>query len=65
DKDTLISFRKTTKKYLDSLKEKYPDVKKALDSQEAFIKEYAVWRKARSGVTPWPYETYISGQITE
>ena len=65
DKDTLIAFRKTTKTYLDSLKEKYPDVKKALDSQEAFIKDYSVWRKARSGVTPWPYETYISGQITE
>lgn len=65
DTETLIEFRKTTKQYLDSLKEKYPDVKKVLDSQEAFIEEYAVWRDARSGVTPWPYETYISGRITE
>ncbi len=65
DKDTLIEFRKTTKEYLDSVKAKHPDVKKALDSQEAFIEEYSVWRSARSGVTPWPYETYISGQITE
>ena len=65
DKETLIEFRKVAKTYLDSVKEKYPDVKKVLDSQEAFIDEYAVWRKARSGVTPWPYETYISGQITE
>ncbi len=65
DKETLIEFRKVAKTYLDSVKEKFPDVKKVLDSQEAFIDEYAVWRKARSGVTPWPYETYISGQITE
>jgi len=65
DKETLIEFRKVAKKYLDSVKAKYPDVKKALDSQEAFIEEYAVWRDARSGATPWPYETYISGRITE
>ena len=65
DKETLIAFRKTTKEYLDSVKAKHPDVKKALDSQEAFIKEYAVWRDVRSGATPWPFETYISGRITE
>ncbi len=65
DKETMIAFRKTTKEYLDSVKAKHPDVKKALDSQEAFIKDYAVWREVRSGVTPWPYETYISGQVTE
>ncbi|BCL62923.1 ABC transporter substrate-binding protein [Desulfomarina profundi] len=65
DRDTLVEFRKTTKKYLDDVKSKHPDVKKALDSQEQFIKEYSVWRNARSGATPWPYETYISGQITE
>lgn len=65
DKETLIEFRKVAKTYLDSVKEQYPDAKKALDSQEAFIEEYAVWREARSGATPWPYETYISGQITE
>lgn len=65
DTDTLIEFRKVSKTYLDSVKAKYPDVKKALDSQEAFIEEYSVWREARSGATPWPYETYISGKITE
>ena len=65
DKETLIEFRKVAKTYLDSVKAKYPDVKKALDSQEAFIEEYAIWRDARSGATPWPYETYISGRITE
>jgi TRAP-type mannitol/chloroaromatic compound transport system substrate-binding protein len=65
DTDALIEFRKITKTYLDSMKEKFPDVKKALDSQEAFIEEYAVWREARGGVAPWPYETYIKGQIME
>ena len=65
DKETLIGFRKVAKEYLESVKAKFPDVKKVLDSQEAFLEEYAVWRDARSGATPWPYETYISGQITE
>ncbi|MCF6247364.1 MAG: TRAP transporter substrate-binding protein DctP [Desulfobacula sp.] len=65
DKATLIEFRKTTKIYLDSLKAKYPDVKKVLDSQEDFIKEYETWRRAKSGVTPWSYETYIEGNLTQ
>jgi TRAP-type mannitol/chloroaromatic compound transport system substrate-binding protein len=63
DKDTLIQFRKTTHAYVEQLKQKYPDVKKVLDSQEDFIKSFAEWRKARGGVAPWPYETYISGEI--
>jgi len=65
DKETLIELRKATQTYLETLKEKYPDVKKILDSQDAFKEDFAVWRKARSGATPWPYETYIGGQITE
>lgn len=65
DTDTLVEFRKVSKTYLDSVKAKYPDVKKALDSQEAFVEEYTVWREARSGATPWPYETYITGKTTE
>lgn len=65
DKETLIEFRKTTKTYLDSVKAKFPDVKKVLDSQEAFIREYAVWREARGGAAPWPYEDYIAGKIYE
>ena len=65
DKETLIEFRKTTKEYMDSVKAKFPDAKKILDSQDQLIKDYASWRKARGGATPWPYETYISGQIHE
>lgn len=65
DTETLIEFRKVAKTYIDSVKEKYPEVKKVMDSQEAFIEEYAVWREARGGAAPWPYETYISGKINE
>jgi TRAP-type mannitol/chloroaromatic compound transport system substrate-binding protein len=65
DKETIIEFRKTTKAYIDALKEKFPDVKKVMDSQEAFINDFADWREARSGVTPWPYETFVGGQTTE
>ncbi len=62
-KDTLIGFRKTTHQYLEEVKKKYPDVKRVLDSQEKFIKEFATWRDLRSGVAPWPYEMYIKGKI--
>ena len=65
DTETLIEFRKVAKTYIDSVKDKYPEVKKVMDSQEAFIEEYAVWREARGGAAPWPYETYISGKINE
>jgi len=65
DTDTLVELRKTTKKYTDALKAKYPDVKEVLDSQEAFLKEYEVWREARGGAAPWSYETYITGKVLE
>jgi TRAP-type mannitol/chloroaromatic compound transport system substrate-binding protein len=65
DKETIIAFRKTTKEYLDDLKSKYPDVKKVLDSQEAFVESFADWRDARTGCAPWPYEKFISGQTNE
>lgn len=65
DKETLVEFRKVAKTYLENVKAKHPDVKTALDSQEAFVKEYSIWREMRSGATPWPYETYINGKTTE
>jgi len=65
DTATLVEFAKTTHTYIEGLKAKYPDVKKVLDSQEAFLKSYADWREARSGATPWPYETYITGKTME
>jgi TRAP-type mannitol/chloroaromatic compound transport system substrate-binding protein len=65
DKETIIEFRKTTKKYIDELKAKHPDVKKVMDSQEAFLADFADWRDARSGVSPWPYEQFVGGRTTE
>ncbi|MFC1836902.1 TRAP transporter substrate-binding protein DctP, partial [Thermodesulfobacteriota bacterium] len=65
DKETIIEFAKTTKKYLDELKAKNPDVKKVLDSQEQFKKEFAKWREIRGGVAPWPYEMFIEGKIKQ
>jgi TRAP-type mannitol/chloroaromatic compound transport system substrate-binding protein len=61
DEKTMIEFAKTTKAYLDEVKEKHPDVKAALDSQEEFKKDFALWRSIRSGVAPYPYEQYIQG----
>ncbi len=65
DKDTLLQFRKVTHDYVEELKAKYPDVKKIVDSQQAFVEEFAPWREARGGVTPWPYKTYESGKIDQ
>jgi len=63
DKDTLLQFRKTTHDYVDSLMQKYPEVKKIMQSQRDFEDDFATWRKARGGVAPWPYKTYESGEI--
>jgi TRAP-type mannitol/chloroaromatic compound transport system substrate-binding protein len=65
DAETRTEFRKTTKEYMDSVKEKFPQVKKILDSHDQLIEDYTPWRKARGGATPWPYEMYISGQHHE
>jgi TRAP-type mannitol/chloroaromatic compound transport system substrate-binding protein len=65
DDATIIEFAKTSYNYLEELKAKNPDVKKILDSQEQFKKDYAPWRDMRGRVTPWPYEDYIKGQLTQ
>jgi len=62
DDDTLNSFAKASHEYIEGLKAKYPDVKKVMDSQDEFKKDFADWRMERSGVAPWPYEQYISGE---
>lgn len=63
DDATIIEFAKTSKQYLDELAAKNPDVKKVLDSQEQFKKDFAPWRKMRGGVAPWPYEMFIGGKL--
>ncbi|AMV73818.1 TRAP proton/solute symporter, periplasmic substrate-binding protein [Desulfuromonas sp. DDH964] len=65
DDAAITSFAKRTKEYLDELKGKYPDVKKTLDSQEQFKKDFADWREIRSGLTPWPIDDYINGKRTQ
>lgn len=62
DEDTINAFAKQTQAYLEGLKAKYPDVKKVLESQELFRREFADWREIRGGVAPWPMEMYIEGR---
>jgi TRAP-type mannitol/chloroaromatic compound transport system substrate-binding protein len=62
---TLIDFCKVAHEYLEAKKAKYPKLKEALESQEALRKEFECWRDARGRVTPWSYETYISGRLTQ
>ena len=63
DDATIIEFAKVSKKYLDDLAAKNADVKKVLDSQEQFKKEFAPWRKMRGGVAPWPIDELIKGKL--
>ena len=63
DDGTIIEFAKVSKKYLDDLAAKNPDVKKVLDSQEKFKKDFAQWRKMRGGVAPWPIEDFVNGKL--
>jgi TRAP-type mannitol/chloroaromatic compound transport system substrate-binding protein len=65
DDDAITSFAKQTKSYLDSVKAKYPDVKKTLDSQEEFKKDFAAWREIRGGLAPWPIDDFIAGKRTQ
>lgn len=65
DREAIVEFAKTTHKYLEDLKKKYPDVKKVLESQEEFKKSFADWRDARIGCTPWPIEDVMNGRISE
>ncbi|MDZ7759029.1 MAG: TRAP transporter substrate-binding protein DctP [Desulfovermiculus sp.] len=63
DREARKEFAQTTKKYLDQLKEEYPDVKKVLDSQDEFKEHFAKWRDLRSGVEPYPIDMYIEGKM--
>jgi TRAP-type mannitol/chloroaromatic compound transport system substrate-binding protein len=44
---------------------KDPDVKKVMQSQRDFKKEYAKWRELRGRVVPWPYEMILKGKLTQ
>ncbi len=62
DDESITEFAKVTKAYLDEVKAKYPNVKKTLDSQEEFKRDFAEWREIRSGLTPWPLDDFINGK---
>jgi TRAP-type mannitol/chloroaromatic compound transport system substrate-binding protein len=65
DDEAITAFAQRTHDYLEELKSKDPDVKKVLDSQEQFKKDFAQWREIRSGVVPWPLDEYIAGKRTQ
>jgi len=60
--EALNEFAKETHKYIEELKQKYPDVKKVMESQEKFRKDFAQWRDLRGRLAPWPYEEYVKGR---
>jgi TRAP-type mannitol/chloroaromatic compound transport system substrate-binding protein len=62
---TIVDFAKTTFKYLDEVAAKNPDVKKVLDSQEEFKKQFAFWREMRGSVVPWPREMVLQGKLKQ
>lgn len=63
--DAVTEFAKITKKYLEEVKAKHPEVKKTLDSQEQLKKDFANWRTVRMGLVPWPLDDFINGKRTQ
>lgn len=62
DPETLIEFSKVAHEYVEEIKAKNPNAKKIIESQQAFRKNFEIWRAARENVTPWSYETYSGGR---
>ena len=65
DAETAVDIAKTTQAYHEKVKERCPDCKRLLESQEELKKDFADWREARAGVTPWPMEDVIQGKLHE
>ena len=65
DEAAIVDFAKTTQAYLEKVKERCPDCKRLLESQEALKKDFADWRSARAGVTPWPLDEVVQGKLHE
>lgn len=62
DDDAITQFAIKTRDFLEQVKARNPDVKKTLDSQEEFKREFAEWREIRGGITPWPIDDFIEGR---
>lgn len=65
DDATITDFAKTTQAYLEKVKARNPDCKRLLESQEALKKDFADWRAARAGATPWPLDDVVKGKLHE
>ncbi len=65
EEQAIIDFASTTQAYLEKVKARCPDCKRLLESQEALKKDFADWRSARSGVTPWPLDDVVKGKLHE
>lgn len=65
DEKAITSFAKITQDYLEKVKERCPDCKRLLDSQEDLKKDFSEWRAARAGVTPWPLDDMVKGKLHE
>jgi TRAP-type mannitol/chloroaromatic compound transport system substrate-binding protein len=65
DESAIVDFAKTTQAYMEKVKERCPDCKRLLESQEALKKDFADWRSARAGVTPWPLDDVVKGKLHE
>ena len=65
DEKAIVDFAKTTQAYMEKVKERCPDCKRLLESQEALKKDFADWRSARAGVTPWPMDEVVKGKLHE
>ncbi len=65
DEAAIVDFAKTTQVYLEKVKERSPDSKRLLESQEALKKDFADWRLARAGVTAWPLNEVVKGKLHE
>ena len=65
DDETIVEFAKVAYQFIEERKQKNELLKKVLDSQEAFRKEFSAWRKARGRLAPWPYDDFVSGQLQQ
>ena len=52
DEAAIVDFAKTTQAYLEKVKERCPDCKRLLESQEALKKDFADWRVCQSRCYP-------------
>ncbi len=65
DDAAVIDFAKTSFSYLENVKARNAEVKRVLDSQEKFKKDFAEWRRIRGRTAPWPMEMILQGTLKQ